>query len=41
MLFWFTVIETLTGRLWLTIMVTVLDVAGLPEVHERLEVMTT
>ena len=34
-------IETLTGKTGFTVMVTVLEVAGLPEVHVRLEVMIT
>ena len=35
------VIDTLTGKTGFTVMVTVLEVAGLPEVHVRLEVMIT
>ena len=34
------VIETLAGRLGLTVIVTVFDVAGLPVAHVALEVMT-
>ena len=34
-------IETLTGKTGLTFMVTVLDVAGLPDLQVRVEVMIT
>jgi hypothetical protein len=35
------VIETLTGNTGLTVIATILLVAGLPETHVKLEVMTT
>jgi hypothetical protein len=41
MLFWLTRIETLTGRGLFTVIVTVLEVAGFPEMHGRLEFMKT
>ena len=31
--------ETLTGKIWFTVMVTVLEVAGLPDLQVSLEVM--
>ena len=35
------VIDTLTGKTGLTVMITVLEVAGLPDLQVRLEVMIT
>jgi hypothetical protein len=35
------VIDTLTGRFGLTVIVTVFDVAGLPVAQDRFEVITT
>ena len=40
-LFWFTETEVLTGSMGLTTIVTVFEVAGLPEMHVRLDVITT
>ncbi len=41
MLFWLAAIETPAGKGALTAITTVLEVAGLPEAHNRLEVMET
>jgi hypothetical protein len=40
-LFWLTVIDTPAGKGAYTIIVTILEVAGLPVMHERLDVKTT
>ena len=40
-LFWSALTETLTGRIGLTTIVILLEVAGLPEMQVRSEVITT
>jgi hypothetical protein len=41
MLFWLATITTLTGNRGFTVIVTVFEVAGLPVMHDKPEIITT